>query len=126
MIVINFFLSILMSIISPKFLLEYLDFISVPFEFRLKIFALSLLNFVISFFIEKIFLYGFIADRLLPWIKSGLRLESKKIFNIIEKEINADNWPNEQEMIYEIPYSNNNNNNKNDNNRMTKASSIHF
>ena len=63
-----------------------------PFDFRLKIFAISITNFVFCFIWEKYFLNKLLR-RLIMKIKSKLKVKSSKTFNAIDQQIKEDNWP---------------------------------
>ncbi|KAH9413831.1 hypothetical protein DERP_009429 [Dermatophagoides pteronyssinus] len=93
MVLINFSLSLLMSLIAPEWFLGFLEFIPLPFDFRLKILSICVLNFIISFILERYFWYCLIARYILPWIRQKFRMKSKKKFRILDEQILKDNWP---------------------------------
>lgn len=63
-----------------------------PFDFRIKIFLVSMVNFVFCFLWEKWFL-DHVLRQLVDKIKCRFVIKSSKIFKAIEQEIKEDNWP---------------------------------
>ena len=63
-----------------------------PFYFRLRIFLISIGNFVICFLWEKYFLEHLLRQAIAQ-LKRRMKVKSEKRFKAIEEEIKADNWP---------------------------------
>ncbi|KAH9404644.1 hypothetical protein TYRP_000470 [Tyrophagus putrescentiae] len=80
------------TLIAPSFLIDYLQFNAMPFDFRLKIFLISMGNFVFSFIWEKIFLEQVLRQAIVR-LKRRLKVKSSKRFKAIEEEIKAESWP---------------------------------
>lgn len=91
-VVINFLLIGTATLIAPSFLIDYLQFNAMPFDFRLKIFLISMGNFVFSFIWEKIFLEQVLRQAIVR-LKRRLKVKSSKRFKAIEEEIRAESWP---------------------------------
>ncbi|OTF73910.1 hypothetical protein BLA29_004205 [Euroglyphus maynei] len=93
MVLINFSLSLLMSLVAPEWFIEFLEFIPMPFNFRMKILFICLLNFIFSFILERYFWHELIANYILPWFRTKFRMKSKKKYRILDEQIRRDNWP---------------------------------
>lgn len=91
-VVLNFMLIGLVTLIAPSFLLDYMKFQEIPFDFRLMIFFVSLGNFVFCFLWEKYFL-DHVLRRAIERLKASLKIRSAKRFKGIDEEMKADNWP---------------------------------
>ncbi|KAI2795922.1 hypothetical protein BLOT_016274 [Blomia tropicalis] len=88
----NFLLIGMATMVAPQFLLDFLKFQPMPFDFRLQIFLISIGNFVFFFLWEKLFLEQ-ILGQIIKRIKKKMNMKSSKPYKSILEEIDCQNWP---------------------------------
>lgn len=111
----NFLMTTAVTLWAPDYLLEFFkvchvttifvtiilhlsifQFKPIPNDFRIRLFIISICNFIFCFLWQKCFLEGFVERRLLPFLKRRFNYCSSKKYHKIHELIKRDRWPFDQ------------------------------